>query len=121
MMKFAYQECLVKVALSAIVFFFSNSAFSVDCPKTSFEDLKSRLKGRGEISIVFFASWCVSCKPHLEQKHGEDTVFVAVFDEQERAEKVLRSFSVERLCFTSDGIGEALEVRSLPATRKISF
>ena len=79
------------------------------------------LKDKGDMNVIFFASWCIGCKPHLTRSHPDNTVFVVAFDEQERAEKTLNSFSVNQRCFTSDDTAKALGVRSLPATKSYKF
>ena len=99
----------------------SARAAPLSCPTVTFEQLKAELKDRGDINIIFFASWCVGCKPHLTRSHEDNTVFVVAFDEQERAEKTLSSFSVKQRCFTSDDTAKALGVRSLPATKSHRF
>jgi hypothetical protein len=96
-------------------------ADSLSCPQVTYAQLKSELKDKGEVNVIFFASWCVSCKPHLTRSHPDNTVFVVAFDEQERAEKTLNSFSVKQRCFTSDDTAKALGVRSLPATKSHKF
>ena len=83
--------------------------------------IAENLKNRGDANVIFFASWCASCKPHLEAKYDDATVFVAVFDEQKRAEKVLNALKIEGICFTSDEFARDLGVRSLPAARIIGF
>ncbi len=96
-------------------------AAGLSCPPVTFEQLKLELKDKGDMNVIFFASWCVSCKPQLTRSHTDNTVFVVAFDEQERGEKTLNSFSVKQRCFTSDDTAKALGVRSLPATKSFKF
>ncbi|MGE0174946.1 MAG: TlpA family protein disulfide reductase [Oligoflexales bacterium] len=99
----------------------NTKVYAASCPRVSFEQLKAATRDLGKVKLVFFASWCVSCKPHLLEPHDKKTVFVAAFDEEQRAEKVLKAFSVEGLCFTSDDTAQKLGVTALPATRVIDI
>jgi len=94
---------------------------AASCPEATFDQIKSAMAGSGDVELVFFASWCASCKEHLTEKHAKNVVFIAAFDEQKRAEKVLDSFQVTSRCFTSDDTASALSVRSLPAKSQIRF
>lgn len=94
---------------------------AASCPEATFDQIKSALSGSGDVELVFFASWCASCKDHLTEKHAKNVVFIAAFDEQKRAEKVLDSFHVTSRCFTSDDTASALSVRSLPAKSQFRF
>lgn len=93
----------------------SEARAAASCPEATFEQVKSALSGAGDVELVFFASWCASCKDHLLESHGKNVVFIAAFDEQKRAEKVLDSFQVTGRCFTVDNTADALSVRALPA------
>jgi hypothetical protein len=97
------------------------SPLAAECPLITYDDLKTKLKGRGETEVIFFASWCASCIPHLKEKHTANTILVVAFDEKLRAEKVLNSFSVGTTCFTSESAAEQLGVRSLPAKVLVKF
>lgn len=96
-------------------------ADQVSCPLTTYKDLQQQLKNEGPTEIIFFASWCSSCLPHLKAKHSSATILVAAFDERERAEKVLRSLDVKGRCFTSADIAETMGVKALPASKQVSF
>ena len=91
------------------------------CENATFDELKSKLKGKGELNLVFFASWCISCKPHLQAQHDSNVVFIAAFDEKPRAEKVLSSFGLTNPCFIGDDITNSLGIRGVPASKKIVF
>jgi hypothetical protein len=104
-----------------IMIFFADTLHATSCPVAGSDAIKHKLKGKGLTNVVFFASWCAGCKPHLEAKSEANTIYIATFDEQKRAEKVLDSFKVEGICFTSDEFAEELGVRSLPAKQSIAF
>ena len=99
----------------------SHLGFAGSCPPATFQEISQTLKGAGETKLVFFASWCSSCKQHMENPDPEHTVFVAVFDEQARAEHILKSYSVKSRCFYSDDTAKFFDVRSLPAVKSHIF
>lgn len=73
------------------------------------------------MQLIFFASWCASCIPHLKEQHGKDTIFIAAFDEKTKAEKVLDYFKVGNDCYMGDEIAKELKIQSLPAVSKQNF
>ena len=95
--------------------------YGKECPEIDLAGLNKRMAGKGEIKILFFASWCGSCIDHLKKPQDEKTIFVAVFDEKIEAEKVLEAFKVKNDCFTSETLADELKVRELPAERRITF
>ncbi len=121
------QTCGIFVVIVTLAFSNSTTAKTAatkhPCPETSWQELQTQLKDSGPTTIVFFASWCSSCLPHLRAKSAttEQTIFVAAFDESERAAKVAATFDLRGKCFTSKDIAEQLRVRSLPATRTMRF
>ena len=119
-MKRRFTLTLFSALTSASTFWYEAQA-AASCPEATFDQVKSALSGNGEVELVFFASWCASCKEHLTETHAKNVVFIAAFDEQKRAEKVLDSFQVTSRCFTSDDSASTLSVRSLPAKLKYRF
>ena len=91
------------------------------CPKSDLAGIKKAYRGRGEMNLIFFSSWCASCKPHLKSDLASNEILIVAFDEQKPAEKVLKNLSITAPCFTSEGITEELGIESVPNTRKINF
>ncbi|MFK7873699.1 MAG: TlpA family protein disulfide reductase [Oligoflexales bacterium] len=71
--------------------------------------------------VVFFASWCASCKPHLIQATSPRSVVIATYDTRQEAERVLDFLGIQSTipCFIDhDGkLREKFKIQSLP--RKI--
>lgn len=109
------------LAVGALSLLLNPYGSAATCPQATFEELSKALAGSGDTKIIFFASWCSSCKEHLEKPQAANTIFVAAFDEPLRAEKVLQSFNVSNRCFWSDDVARHFNVRSLPATRSHVF
>lgn len=86
------------------------------CPVTNAAELKKAIADKGADEIVFFASWCLACKDHIQQA-GEKTVFVAVFDDEEKAEKAFTAIGGKGPCYfdKSGEIAKQYNVTGLPA------
>lgn len=86
------------------------------CPKVSAEEFKKALVEKGAEEVVFFASWCLACKEHI-QKAGDKTAFVAVFDDGVKAEKAFVAVGGKGPCYfdESGAIAKQYGVTSLPA------
>lgn len=86
------------------------------CPPLDKAGLDKLASGRkAPLDVIFFASWCSSCKDHLAAKHGENTVLIGVFDKKERIEATVASLGVKTACyFDEGGITDALKIKSLP-------
>lgn len=80
---------------------------------------QERLKQEQATQLVFFASWCASCKKHMKTDQLESSYFIASFDEQPAAQKAFSAFlgdaAMKRCIFDQDGsISAAYGVKSLP-------
>lgn len=92
------------------------------CPPMSLAALEGSLKGKGETKVVFFASWCATCKDSLEKSYPDGTVFVAAFDERDAAEAVASRYKLAHVCYTDEGsIAKGLGVTGLPAVKDVRF
>lgn len=65
---------------------------SPHCPPADVKTLDQAIKEYSPKKIIFFASWCKNCKEHLMKANISSSIFVAAFDEQSRAEKVMNTF-----------------------------
>jgi hypothetical protein len=95
----------------------------VVCVPGGLKALAALLEQKPAEELVFFASWCRSCKPHIENLQP-DQVLIASFDEQVAAEKVVRLLSKggqQPRCLWDEGneIAEHYGVKGLPASRKV--
>ena len=65
---------------------------SPHCPSADVKALDHAVKKYTPKKIIFFASWCKNCKEHLTKENLSSSIFVAAFDEKDRAEKVMNAF-----------------------------
>ena len=89
------------------------------CPVLTPPELIAILKQRRATILHFFASWCGSCKDDLQDEVRQDAVFIATFDEQERAERAIRAIkNASAKCYFDDHdrIATALGIKSLPTS-----
>ncbi len=94
------------------------------CPPGDLKALAAWLEQKPAEELVFFASWCVSCKAHIQgAKSGQ--ILIASFDERSAAEKVVRHLTEEGdtpprcLWDERNEIAERYGVKGIPATRRI--
>jgi hypothetical protein len=108
----------------ALLFLFFVTDVALACQGMSYAQLQEQLKKQPAEQLVFFASWCASCKKHLTTDQAARSYFVAVFDEQPAAHKAYKAFlgddHGQRCIFDQDGsIAAAYGVKSLPALRSL--
>jgi hypothetical protein len=90
-------------------------AAAAACPPLTPAGLAAEAHARGgEVTLVFFASWCASCKEHLTAKHDWRTLLIGSFDKPERLTEVVTALKPDAPCFTDAGIAAALGVSALP-------
>lgn len=103
-----------RIILAAATVFISATA-AADCESLAPAGLDTlAAKKGGELELIFFASWCWSCREHLTQKHGPNTILIGAFDKKERLEATLKALGVTTPCFADDGVADALGVSELP-------
>jgi hypothetical protein len=108
--------------LKALICFFASShALSYECKEASWSNIKDWQKGKGSTDVVFFASWCSSCKDQLKKDHKGNVIFISIFDEKSDSERVLNFFRPEATCYFSKEIEKELKIKSLPKTLNIIF
>ena len=90
-------------------------AHAAACPKLNRAGLMQLLKTRKHAKVVFFASWCESCRPHLQASDPKHDLAIALYDDPKPASRALRSLNVQTPCYTDDGIAKSLQIESLPA------
>ncbi len=89
------------------------------CEAMTHAQFQERLKKEPAAQLVFFASWCASCKKHMTTDYLANSYFIASFDEQSAAQKAFTAFlgeaGLKRCIFDQDGsIAAAYNVKSLP-------
>lgn len=94
------------------------------CEGMTHAQFQEQLKKQPAEQLVFFASWCASCKKHLTKDQVARSYFVAAFDEQPAARKAFTAFlgedHVKRCIFDQDGsIAAAYGVKALPVVRSL--
>jgi hypothetical protein len=109
--------------LSLITWFFKPTV-ALACQPMNASELQDKLKRESVAQLVFFASWCSSCKQHLTEAYAAKSLFIASFDENQAATKAFRAFLGEahrQLCiWDKDGsIAAHYAVKSLPALRAL--
>ncbi len=88
------------------------------CPRINPKMLDELTANRGgNVTLVFFASWCAACKEHLTETPRGPTLLIGVFDKRERLEEVVQTLGVKTECYTDDGVADELGVSALPAKR----
>ena len=94
------------------------------CAGMNAQELQEQLKSEAAEQLVFFASWCASCKKHMTQDTLNKSYFIAAFDEQSAADKAFRAFlgesNLKRCIWDRDGsIAAAYGVKGLPVIRSL--
>jgi hypothetical protein len=94
------------------------------CQGMTAAGLQEQLRKEAAEQLVFFASWCASCKKHLTPDQVAGSYFIAVFDEEAAARKAFTAFLGEsnlgRCVFDQDGsIAAAYGVKSVPVVRSL--
>jgi thiol-disulfide isomerase/thioredoxin len=93
------------------------------CAPMTYAQFQEQLKKEPAEELVFFASWCASCKKHLVPEQVAKSYFIASFDEEAAANKAFTAFlgkdALVRCIFDQDGsIAAAHGIKSLPAISK---
>ena len=102
----------------ALIVLLCSSFLHAKCPELNPDQFKELLREKKEcVELIFFASWCSSCKKHFVKKKGVKQIFVATFDSEEEADKVCSKFSLN--CYLDKGLAETFQVSSLPHVVKI--
>ena len=112
---------MIKRLLFFLGLVFSYSALSMDCKEADWKLVNELQKGKGATDVVFFASWCSSCKEHLKKEYKENVIFISLFDEKKDSERVLKHFKPNATCYFSVEIEKELKIKSLPRTLKVAF
>jgi hypothetical protein len=104
--------------LALLLLFVTDVALA--CAPMTYAQFQEQLKKEPVEQLVFFASWCASCKKHLVPDQLAKSYFIASFDEEAAASKAFTAFlgsdSLKRCFFDQDGsIAAAHGVKSLPA------
>ena len=113
-----YVKLISKILIGLLV---SSHAFSNECKEASWSNIKEWQKGKGSTEVVFFASWCSSCKDHLRQDFKGNVIFISIFDERSDSERVLNFFKPSATCYFSKEIDKELKIKSLPKTLIFDF
>lgn len=115
----------MKIIMSTLLGLSAMSALAEEsCPPLKIAALREQLREKPADELVFFASWCLSCKEHLRQLDSQK-VYIASSDEREAANKIFDHFrtsssssSSPRCYWDEDGsISAFYEVKGLPAKR----
>lgn len=93
------------------------------CAPMTLAQFQEQLKKEPAEELIFFASWCASCKKHLVPEQVAKSYFIATFDEEAAATKAFTAFlgkdALKRCIFDQDGsIAAAHGIKSLPAVSK---
>lgn len=110
--------------LVTLVWNLLSASSALACAPMDKSQLQQRLIEKPAEQLVFFASWCSSCKEHMREDWAAKSYFLAVFDEQAAAEKAFRAFvgekNLDRCIWDKDGsIAAFYGVKSLPALRSL--
>ncbi|WP_141734547.1 TlpA family protein disulfide reductase [Oligoflexus tunisiensis] len=109
--------------LLLLILLLSNDV-ALGCAGLTAAQLKDRLQKETVTQLVFFASWCASCKKHLKPESASTSLFIAVFDEQPAAQKAYTAFMgtehQARCVWDQDGsIAAHYRIKRLPVVRPL--
>lgn len=115
---------LTKILLTlSIILGYGKANAESRCPKITWfqlkKDLDSRFPKNTQLKLVFFSPWCGACKQHLKQDSTGLTIFINTFDEEQRAEAIMKTFGISNLCYSDADLSQVFNVRSLPSLRDI--
>lgn len=80
----------------------------------------NKMASEGHItSVIFFASWCPSCREHLVHSNPKKDLLIATFDEKKQAEKALVALNTSTPCLLDDGIAKELKILDVPFTLNV--
>lgn len=97
-------------------------AGTVDCPALAEGKTLTAEHFPDRQKVVFFASWCVSCKNHILESDASQSIYVIAYDDIAPALAALRVLKPEAdLCLSDPkgAIRRAYQVGSLPASRPL--
>lgn len=63
----------------------------VQCNNSSLKVFEKRVADKKIKNLVFFSSWCGSCKTHLLKADLDSTIFIVAFDREDMAVSALNS------------------------------
>jgi thiol-disulfide isomerase/thioredoxin len=109
-----------KILICAFILF-GSGAFALECKEATWSELKESQKDKGSTELVFFASWCSSCKESLSKTYATPVLFISVFDEKADSERVLKHFVKDATCYFSKDIDKHFKVKTLPMSLKYDF
>ncbi len=98
-----------------LILFAAQPLLAVDCPLLNFAGFENLRQINKPHDVVFFASWCSSCRHNLTDPKLINPIFIALFDERKNAEEIAEKFAFKGPCFSDDGIAEVLKINALPA------
>ena len=84
------------------------------CDAGGMSRLTKMIAERHPTKLIFFASWCPSCREHLLESNPGKDILIATFDEKEQAEKALTALKISAPCLLDDGISKELKVIDVP-------
>lgn len=91
-----------------------NPLASPHCEAGGMNRLKKIAAEGHTTSVIFFASWCPSCREHLEHSNPEKDLLIATFDEKNQAERALAALKISTPCLLDDGIAKELKILDVP-------
>ncbi len=93
---------------------FCRAAQAAPCPRLDLPQLRALMAQQGSTEVLFYASWCSACRPHL-QALAADAVAVGLQDTPARLQAALAYVGRRGGCWRDGGAAAALGVRGLPA------
>ena len=112
---------MIKVLIFWGAFLLCQVAFSLECKEAKWSEVKEWQKGKGTTELIFFASWCSSCKESITKSYSTPVIFISVFDEKSDSERVLSHFLENATCYFSKDIEKNFGVKVLPKSLKYDF
>jgi len=92
------------------------------CRSANHQELVQLVQETGRNQLIFFASWCSSCRDHIIESDAKQVIYVVAYDDPAPATAALQALQPGAdLCLIDHdySIRKALKVRSLPAKRQL--
>ena len=107
----------MRILIPLILLYISSLAQANQCPDYTPSHQK-QIDNASE--VVFFASWCSSCLKSIQDSNVKNSVYIAIFDEREKAKEAL-AFALgnkvkNAACFFDEKqlVGKQFSVTNLP-------
>ena len=111
-----------KILLITLLFVSSSSFAKETCEKISKKDHDALIAkaSKGNLDLIFFASWCESCVGKIKDAKGsKNTLLVGLYDEQSKLDEAYQFLKPGMRCIVgTESYVKTFKVTSLPHSVK---